>query len=89
MEPRGVSWFKSMSVSASFPVSVSLSNYLSLPPFPEVTQLNFCSLEPKEVPALPTPIPNTWSIMFPMLKIYLGSWKFPVNILSILKEERR
>lgn len=45
MEPRGASWFTNTSVSAYFPVSVSLSNYLCLPPSPEVMQLNFCSLE--------------------------------------------
>lgn len=61
MEPRGASWFKSTSVSAYFPV-FSLSEYLCLLPS-EVTQLNFCSLESKEVPTLPTPNPNTWSIM--------------------------
>lgn len=44
------------------------SNHLSLPPPPEVTQINLCSLKPKEAPALSTPVPTHGPLCLPYVK---------------------
>lgn len=86
-EARKSVWNPEESVSAYFPVSVSLSNYLSLSPSTEVTQLNFCSLEPKEVPALPTPIQTHGPLCLPYGKDTLGILEIPCKYS--LNPERR